>query len=95
MLVFCFYRQKQRNIRKVCNAKLWNKVKNQIKAKNGGECNSIEPIKYKKDFMKIRFEPDDDLPLGKTLNIPSMVITRSVFQEGGRYYPQVLLHECV
>ena len=27
-----------------------------------------EPIKYRKDFMKIKFEPDDDFPLGKTYN---------------------------
>ena len=31
-------------------------------------------IKYSKDFMKIKFESDDDLPLGKLLNIPLCVI---------------------
>ena len=46
--------------------------------------------------MKIMFESDDDLPLGKLLNIPSMIIvTISVFQEDSKYYPQVYLHECV
>ena len=45
--------------------------------------------------MKIRFESDDDLPLGKILNILAMVIAGSVFQEGSKYYPQVILHECV
>ena len=45
--------------------------------------------------MKIRFESNDDLPLGKILSIPSMIIvTRSVFQEDNKYYPQVYLHEC-
>ena len=29
--------------------------------------------------MKIRFESDDDLPLGKILNILAMVIAGSVF----------------
>ena len=29
------------------------------------------------------------------LSIPIMVITGSVFQEGSKYYPQDLLHECV
>ena len=76
-------------------AKLWNRIKNQIKTINGGECNSNETVQYKKDFMKIRFESDDDLPLGKILSILVMKITRSVFQEGSKYYPQVLLHECV
>ena len=39
--------------------KLWDEIKNQIETINGGK-----PIKYKRDFMKIRFESDDDLPLG-------------------------------
>ena len=45
--------------------------------------------------MKIRFESDDDLPLGKILSIPVVVITGSVFQEGNKYYLQVLSYECV
>ena len=35
------------------------------------------------------------LPLGKILNIHvCIIIVRSVFEENGKYYPQVLLHEC-
>ena len=71
------------------------KIKNQIKTTSDGECNSIKPIEYKKGFIKIRFESDDNSPLGKILSIPVMVITGSVFQEGNKYYPQVLLRECV
>ena len=45
--------------------------------------------------MKIKFEPNDDLPLSKTLNIPLCVVTeRGIFEEDSKYYPQVLLHEC-
>ena len=72
------------------DTELWDEIKNQIKTINGSKS-----IEYKKDFMKIRFESDDDLPLGKILSIPFMVITGSVFQEGNMYYPQVRLHECV
>ena len=44
--------------------------------------------------MKIRFESDDNLPLGKILSIPSMIIiTRSVFQTNDVYYPRVYLRE--
>ena len=44
--------------------------------------------------MKIRFESDDDLPLGKILSIPSMIIVvKSVFQKDSKYYPKVYLHE--
>ena len=70
---------------------LWNEIKNQIET-----IIIDEPIKHKRDFMKIKLESDDDLPLGKVLGIPVMVVvTGSVFQEGNEYYPQVLLHECV
>ena len=69
--------------------KLWNQIKNQIETINGGE-----PIKYKKYFMRIRFKSDDDLPLGKILSIPSMIIVvGSAFQEDSKYYLQVCLHE--
>ena len=42
--------------------KLWSVTKKQIKAINSGE-----PTKYKNDFMKIRLDSYDDLPLDKTL----------------------------
>ena len=46
--------------------------------------------------MKIKFEADDDLSLGKILNIPVCIITvRYVFQESNNYYLQVYLHECL
>ena len=46
--------------------------------------------------MKIRFELDDNLPFGKILSIPGMIIfVGSVLQEDNKYYPQVCLHECV
>ena len=71
--------------------KLWDKIKNQIETINGGK-----QIEYKKHFMKSRFDDlDDHLPLAKVLSIAVMVSTRSVFQEGNKYYPQVLLHGCV
>ena len=68
-------------------AKLWNETKNQIKTINGSE-----PIQYSKDFIN-RFESDDDLPLGKTLNIPNMIIVATPgFEKDTKYYPQVYLH---
>ena len=65
--------------------------------KNGKALISGDKVmKYEKDFMKIKFESNDDLPLGKILNISvSIIIVRSVFEKDGKYYPQVLLHECL
>ena len=46
--------------------------------------------------MKIKFNSDDDLPLNKTLRLHNLtIVVRSVFQEGGQYYPQVFLDECL
>ena len=65
--------------------KIWDKIKNQTETINGGG-----PIKYKKDFMRIRFESDDNLPLGKMLSIPGMIIVvGSLLQEDNKYHPQV------
>ena len=42
--------------------------------------------------MKIKFNPDDDLPLKKPLKLHNMTITiRSVFKEDGKLYSQVFL----
>ena len=69
---------------------LFDEFKDEIETIRG-----IKPIKYEKYFMKIRFESDDDLPLGKLLNIPlCAIIVKSVFQENNKYYPQVFLNEC-
>ena len=44
--------------------------------------------------MKIKFESNDDLLLGKILKIlVCIIVKRIVFEEDGEYYPQVLLHE--
>ena len=66
-------------------------IKNEIKAINdGGENN------YWKDYKKIKFNSEDDLPLNKWLNFYAMIIIiRSVFEEGGKLYPQDFLDECL
>ena len=49
---------------------------------------------YEKDYMKIKFNSDDDLPLKKSLNFHIMTITiRSVFEEDGKLYPQVFIDD--
>ena len=46
--------------------------------------------------MKIKFNSNDELPLNKTIEIPSMMtVVRAVFHENNRYYPQVFLDECL
>ena len=70
---------------------VWDGIKNKIKAMNGGEKND-----YEKDYMKIKFNSDDDLPLNKPLKFHNMTITiRSVFEEDGKLYLQVFLDDAL
>ena len=67
---------------------VWNGIKNKIEEVSSGECD------YEKDYMKIKFNSDDDLPLNKPLNFRLMTITiRSVLKEDGKLYPQVSLDD--
>ena len=62
----------------------WDK----IKAINGDECD------YGKDYMKIKFNSDDDFPLNKLLKFHLMtIIIRCVFSEDGKLYPQLFLDD--
>ena len=49
-----------------------------------------------KILWKSNFNSDDNLLLNKTLTLHNMtVIIRYVFEEDGKYYPQVFLDECL
>ena len=55
---------------------------------------SNDDCDYEKDYMKIKFNSDDNLPLKKPLKFHNMAITiRSVFGEDGKLYPQVFLDD--
>ena len=67
---------------------VFNGIRNKIKKISGDECD------YEKDYMKIKFNSDDDLPLNKPLKFHNMTITiRSVFKEDGKLYPQLFLDD--
>ena len=71
-------------------ADVWDGIKNEIKAINGGKEND-----YEKDYLKIKFNSDDDLPLNKPLKFHAMtIIIESVF-EGDKLYPQVFLDDAL
>ena len=48
---------------------VWNGIKNKIKEVNDSEYD------YEKDYMKIKFNSDDNLPLNKPLKFHTMTIT--------------------
>ena len=67
---------------------VFNGISDEIKEICCDECD------YEKDYMKIKFNSDDDLPLSKPLKFHLMTITiRSVFEEDSKLYPQVFLDD--
>ena len=67
-----------------------SKIKDLIKSITNASDN------YDENYMKIEFNQDGDLRLNKMLKLQDMVIVvRSVFLEGNKYYPQVFLDECL
>ena len=47
---------------------LWDGIKNEIDTINGGKTSKHSSAEYGKDFMKIKFNSDDNLPLNRTLS---------------------------
>ena len=71
--------------------KLWDEMKYHIQTINASKYGE-----YDKDYVKIKFNSDDDLPLNKMLKLRMLtIIVRSVFEEDSKYYPQVFLDECL
>ena len=67
---------------------VFNGIIGKIKKLSNDKCD------YEKDYMKIKFNSDDNLPLNKPLKFHLMTITiRSVFEEGGKLYLQVFLDD--
>ena len=53
-------------------------------------------LEYTKDFTKIKFNSDDNLPLNMQLKFHAMAVTiRCVFSEDNKLYPQVFLDEAL
>ena len=72
---------------KKCND-VWNGIKTKIKKVSSDKCD------YEKDYMKIKFDSNDDWSLNKPLKFHLMTVTiRSVFEEDGKLYPQVFLDD--
>ena len=58
--------------------------------------NNSKSGEYEKDYMKIKFNSDNKLPLNKQLRFHSVtVVIRSVFKEDGKYYQQAFLDDCL
>ena len=64
-------------------------IKNKIKAMNGDK-----EIDYEKDYMKIKFNSDENVSFNKSLKSHLMTISiRCIFSEDGKLYPQLFLDD--
>ena len=67
---------------------LWSKIRDLIRliTKKSDD--------YTEKYMKFKFNSDYELPLNKTIEIPSMIIVvTAIFYENSKDYPQVFLYE--
>ena len=70
---------------------LWDGIKNKTETVNGAKKGE-----YGKDFMKIKFNTYDNLPLNKPLKLHMLtIIVRCIFEEDGKFYPQLYLDDCL
>ena len=70
---------------------VWDGITYEIKTINGGKEND-----YRKDYMKMKFNSDNDLSLNKPLKFHLMtIIIRCVFSEDGKFYPQLFLDDAL
>ena len=67
---------------------VFNGIRDKIKEVGNGECD------YEKDYMKIKFNSYDDLPLDKPLKF-HLITIRSVFEEDGKLYLQDFLDDAL
>ena len=72
-------------------AKVWSGIKDQIKKINNGSIGE-----YDKDYMKIKFDSDDNLPLNEIIKFRVLtIIIRNIFEKDGKYYHQIFLDDCL
>ena len=73
-------------LRKFTN--IWKSIRAKIEENTGGI------VQYDKDYMKIKFESNDNLPADNIVNMHQVtIIVRSVFAQNGKFYPQLFLDD--
>ena len=71
-------------------ANIWKSIRAKIEENAGGI------VQYDKDYMKIKFESNDNLPTDNIVNMHQVtIIIRSVFAQNGKFYPQLFLDDAL
>ena len=70
---------------------VWKGIKKEIQTINAGK-----KIEYEKDYMKMRFKSNDDLPLNYPVKLRLLaIIIRCVISKIGKFYPQLFLDDAL
>ena len=70
---------------------VWDGIKDEVETINGGKKGE-----YDKDFIKIKFNSDNNLPLDKPLKLHLLaIIVMCIFEEDSKFYSQLYLGECL
>ena len=69
-------------------ADIWKSIKAKIEKNTGGI------VQYDKDYMKIKFKSNENLPTDNVVYMHQVTgIIRSVFAQIGKFYPQLFLDD--
>ena len=65
-------------------ANIWKSIRAKIEENTGGI------VQYDKNYMRIKFESNDNLPTDNIINMHQVtIIIRSIFAQNGKFYPQL------
>ena len=75
-------------LRKFVN--IWESIRAKIEENMG------DIVQYDKDYMKINFVSNDNLPTDNIVNMHQVkIIIRSVFAQNGKFYPELFLDDAL
>ena len=70
-------------------ANIWKSIRAKIEENTG-------IVQYDKDYIKIKFESNDKLPIDNIVNMHLVtIIIRSVFAQNGKFYSQLFLDDAL
>ena len=71
-------------------ANIWKSIRAKIEENTGGI------VQYDKNYMRIKFESNDNLPTNNIVNIRlAAIIIKSVFAQNGKFYRQLFLDDAL
>ena len=69
-------------------ANIWKSIRAKTEENTGGI------VQYDKNYMRIKFESNDNLPTDNIINMHQVtIIIRSIFAQNGKFYPQLFLDD--